>query len=76
MAKDAYDKLTIDQKMDKLDEIIENMESEEITLEESFNLYKEGVGLLSSCNEAIDRVEKEVLKLSESGETEPLEDYK
>lgn len=76
MAKDAYDKLTIDQKMDKLDEIIENMESEEITLEESFNLYKEGVGLLSSCNEAIDRVEKEVLKLSESGEAEPLEDYK
>lgn len=75
MAKKTDDQLTIDQKMDKLDEIIEKMESDEVTLEESFNFYKEGVELLSSCNEAIDRVEKEVLKLSDSGETEPLEDY-
>jgi len=64
--------LTIDEKMDKLDEIIDKMEGEEVTLEESFDLYKQGVELVRSCNDAIDRVEKEVLKLNEDGSTDVL----
>ncbi len=66
--------LTIDEKMDRLDEIIEKMEGEEVTLEESFDLYKQGVELVRSCNDAIDRVEKEVLKLNEDGSTDVLPD--
>ncbi len=68
------DNMTIDQKMDELDGIIERMESDEITLEESFELYKKGVGLVKSCNDAIDRVEKEVLKLNDDGSTDTLPD--
>ncbi len=44
----------------RLDEIIEKMEQGELSLEESFKLYKEGVGLVSACNESIDKVEKEI----------------
>lgn len=44
----------------RLDEIIEKMEQGELSLEESFKLYKEGVGLVSSCNEAIEKVENEI----------------
>ena len=66
--------LTIDEKMDRLDEIIEKMEGEEVTLEESFDLYKQGVELVRSCNDAIDRVEKEVLKLNDDGSTDVLPD--
>lgn len=65
--------LTIDEKMDMLDEIIEKMEGSEVTLEESFNLYKQGVGLIKECNDSIDRVEKEVLKLNEDGSMEALD---
>ncbi len=65
--------LTIDEKMDLLDEIIDKMEGNEVTLEESFNLYKQGVGLIKECNDSIDRVEKEVLKLNEDGSLEALD---
>ncbi len=64
--------MSIDEKMDTLDGIIEKMESSEISLEDSFTLYKQGVELVKSCNDAIDRVEKEVLKLNEDGSTDVL----
>ena len=44
----------------RLDEIIEKMEQGEISLEESFKLYKEGVELVGACNESIEKVEKEI----------------
>ena len=72
--KTNTDDMTIDQKMDVLDGIIEQMESDEITLEDSFDLYKKGVELVKSCNDAIDRVEKEVLKLNDDGSTDVLPD--
>ena len=74
MAKKNEDSLTIDERMDMLDDIIMKMESSEISLEDSFNYYKKGVELISSCNKAIDRVEKEVLKLSDDGSTEVFEE--
>ena len=71
----AKEKLTIDERMDMLDELIERMEDEEVTLEESFAYYKQGIELVKSCNDAIDRVEKEVLKLNDDGSEEPLDGY-
>ena len=44
----------------RLDEIIEKMEQGELSLEESFKLYKEGVELVSACNESIEKVEKDI----------------
>ena len=45
------------------------MEQEDISLEESFQIYKEGMELLKKCNQAIDKVEKQVLVLNEDGES-------
>ncbi len=59
---------TLDQSFEKLEEMIGKLEQEDISLEESFKLYKEGMKLIKSCNDKIDRVEKEVLKLNENGE--------
>ena len=56
----------------KLEEIIAGLEKEDISLEEAFQTYSEGMALLKSCNEQIDRVEKKVLKLREQGELEEL----
>ena len=44
----------------RLDEIIERMEQGELSLEESFKLYKEGVELVGACNESIEKVEKDI----------------
>ncbi len=60
--------LTLEQMFEKLEESIEKLEQEDISLEDSFKIYREGMKLIQTCNEKIDKVEKEVLKLSENGE--------
>ena len=42
---------------------------EDVSLEESFELYSRGMNLLKQCSQAIDEVEKKVLVLDENGET-------
>lgn len=56
----------------RLEEIIERLE-EDIPLEEAFGVYSEGMAVLKLCSQQIDRVEKQVLKLSEEGQLEEFE---
>ena len=53
----------------KLNNIIGGLEGEELSLEDSFNLYQEGMELVKCCNRTIDDVEKKVLALDENGES-------
>lgn len=62
-------KFSIEEAFDKLDDTIKKMESEDVTLEESFSLYKNGMELIENCSKEIDLVEKKVLELSGNGET-------
>ena len=64
-------KLSLEQAFLQLEDTISRLESEDITLEESFAAYKEGMELLKHCNDSIDKVEKQVLMLSAEGELEP-----
>lgn len=56
----------------RLEEVIGRLEDDEISLEDAFAAYSQGMELLKKCNEQIDRVEKKVLKLSEDGKLEEL----
>ena len=47
---------------------IKKMEEGEISLEESFQLYHQGMDMLKACNSKIDKVEKKMLLLDEEGE--------
>ena len=60
---------SLDQMFAQLEEVTGKMEGEEISLEESFELYSKGMNLLKQCSQAIDEVEKKVLVLDENGET-------
>lgn len=62
--------INLEASFEKLDEMLNELESPDISLEESFQIYQEGMRLLKQCNEFIDRVEKNVLKLNENGELE------
>jgi len=62
----------LEEAFEKLDEMLDVLESPDISLEESFEVYKEGMTLLTKCNETIDQVEKKVLKLTEEGKLEAL----
>ena len=48
-------------------------ELEELSLEDAFTAYSKGMNVLKQCNEQIDRVEKQVMKLNEEGGLEPLD---
>ena len=54
----------------QLETVIQDMEKEDVSLEDSFELYNRGMNLLKRCNKAIDEVEKKVLVLDEDGETQ------
>lgn len=46
--------------LSELNEIISKMDRPELPLEESFELYSQGIKLVEFCNEKIDKVEKEI----------------
>lgn len=60
--------MSLEEKFAKLEETVKKLESEDISLEESFRIYKEGMELLKQCNADIDKVEKQVLQLNAEGE--------
>ncbi len=51
-----------------LEGVIGKMEGTDVTLEQSFELYNQGMELLKKCSQVIDTVEKKVLVLDEDGE--------
>jgi len=61
--------MKLEESFKELNQIMEKLEKPEVSLEDSFTLYQEGMKLLKSCNDSIDKVEKELIILSENGET-------
>ncbi|MDE6602976.1 MAG: exodeoxyribonuclease VII small subunit [Lachnospiraceae bacterium] len=59
--------LSLEDAFAQIEEVIGRLETEDITLEQSFAEYNRGMALLAQCNETIDRVEKKVLKINEDG---------
>ena len=53
----------------RIEALLEKLQDKDVTLEESFGLYQEGMGLLKLCNENIDHVEKQMLQIDEEGQT-------
>ena len=62
--------LTLNEAFAKLDELLKDLGSSQISLEESFDKYQEGMALLKLCNSKIDRVEKKILMINDQGETD------
>ena len=58
---------TIEEAFKTLDATVEKLESREISLEDSFRLYQQGMELLRYCNGKIDTVEKKMLQVDENG---------
>lgn len=65
---------SLEENFARLEETIEKLESDHIPLEEAFKAYSEGMAILKVCNDQIDKVEKQVLKLTEEGQLEAFED--
>ena len=69
MEDNKLEEKTLEDLFANLDQIVEKLQNGETSLEESFSLYQKGMNMLKTCNEKIDKVEKQVLVLEENGET-------
>lgn len=54
----------------RIEEILKQMEDENVTLDESFELYKKGLNEISAANQSLEKIEKEMLVLREDGKLE------
>lgn len=59
----------LEEAFDRIEALLEKLQDKDVTLEESFGLYQEGMGLLKLCNENIDHVEKQMLQIDGEGQT-------
>lgn len=68
------EKLTMEESFQEMEHILEQLESKDVTLEDSFHLYKQGMDYLKHCNELIDQVEKQVQMLNDDGDLVEFEE--
>ena len=68
MAKSA----TIEESFEKLGKIVSQLEDGSLSMNEAFKLYKEGVQLVNNCNNMLDKVEKQLVVLNGSEETDDV----
>lgn len=61
-------KVSLEDNFNHIEEMIEILEHEDVTLEDAFSAYSKGINLLKECNKQIDQVEKKVLKLNGDGQ--------
>jgi exodeoxyribonuclease VII small subunit len=67
---DGNKDISLEERMQKTEDILRRMETMELTLQESFKLYREGMEELQKCSEMIDAVEKQLQIIEEGGNTD------
>ena len=60
-------KENLEEMFDRLDQVIGTLEGEDVSLDEAFGLYDQGMKLIRRCNQTINEVEKKILVLDEKG---------
>ena len=63
-------KNTIEENFEQLEEILKAMQSEDVTLDKSFELYNQGLKLVQDCNSKIDTIEKKIKIIEEDSVNE------
>ena len=66
--------LTIEQSFAEIEEILNKLESNEVTMEDSFLLYQSGMQQIKYCNDLMNAVEQKVQMLNSNGELETFEE--
>lgn len=69
----AGKKLSFEQSMARLDEIVRHLEKGDMPLNDSLALFEEGTTLIRSCEKQLDEAEQKVVKLRKGPDREPEE---
>lgn len=67
------EKMSFEQGLARLDEIVRHLEKGDLPLSESLALFEEGTGLLNTCNRMLEEAEQKVVKLRKGPDRQPEE---
>lgn len=59
---------TIDESFAQIEDVLSQLESGQVSLEDAFKLYNDGIKLVKSCNGQIDKIEKQIIVLQNGEE--------
>ena len=66
-------KLSFEQSINRLDEIVKLLERGDAPLSDSLKLFEEGTGLITNCDALLNEAEQTVVKLKKGPDGEPVE---
>ena len=66
-------KVTFEQMLTRLDEIVRHLEKGDLPLDDSLSLFEEGTGLIRRCGTMLDEAEQKVVKLKKGPDRQPQE---
>ena len=76
MIDDNLEKLTFEKGLGRLEELVHELESDDLNLDKSLELFEEGIKLTRMLNKKLDEAEKRLEVLSKDPEGEPVtEDF-
>ncbi|WP_455719885.1 exodeoxyribonuclease VII small subunit [Agathobacter sp.] len=70
MSREADNSPTLEERFANLEDIVAKMEDQNVSLDESFELYKKGLDEVKHANEMIQGMEKAMLVLNSDGQLE------
>lgn len=68
-----YKEMSFEDAMKRLEEIVEGMENQDIPLEESLSLYREGAQCARFCRQKLEQARHEV-EIWQAGQAEPIDE--
>ena len=66
-------KLTFEQQLARLEEIVAALEKGDAQLADSLKLFEEGTKLIAACSKQLDQAEQQVVKLMKGADGAPVE---
>ena len=66
-------KLTFEQQLSRLEEIVAALERGDAPLADSLKLFEEGTKLIAACSKQLDQAEQQVVKLMKGEDGAPVE---
>lgn len=69
----AAKKLSFEQSLEKLKEIVRHLEKGDLPLNDSIKLFEEATGLINACSTMLDEAEQKVVKLKKGADRLPEE---
>lgn len=67
---------TFEDSFSRLEKILEQLEGDDCTLEDTIKLYEEGLGLTKICYDKLNNAELRIKEINKAAKTTEIKDYK